>query len=66
MNCDKCKYYNCYCDWCDKWECKVDGRAVRNCFEEAKPPKNFRKKRHLKHHLTQLITARHGQNMTDL
>ena len=49
MNCDKCKYYHWYCDWCAKRDCKVGGRAVCNCFKEAKPPKDSRKKRHLKH-----------------
>ena len=23
MNCDKCKHYNWYYDYCDKWKCKV-------------------------------------------
>lgn len=59
MNCDKCKYYHWYCDWCAKWDCKVNERAVCNCFEEAKPPKDSRKKRQLK----QLI---YGQDATRL
>lgn len=33
MNCDKCKNYNWYYDWCKKWKCKVDCRAVYDCFE---------------------------------
>lgn len=33
MNCDKCKFYNWYYDWCEKWQCEVDGRAVHDCFE---------------------------------
>lgn len=32
MNCDKCKLYNWYYDWCNKWECTVDGREVHSCF----------------------------------
>ncbi len=35
MNCDKCKYYHWYYDWCDKWKCEVDGRSVYNCFCKA-------------------------------
>ena len=33
LNCDKCKYYNWYYDWCKKWYCEADGRAVYPCFE---------------------------------
>lgn len=33
MNCDKCKYYIWYYDYCSKWKCNVDGRSVNNCFE---------------------------------
>ena len=33
MNCDKCKFYIWYYDWCKKWRCEVDGRAVYPCFE---------------------------------
>lgn len=33
MNCDDCQFYNWYYDWCSKWQCKVDGRAVYNCLE---------------------------------
>lgn len=36
MNCDKCKHYHWYYDWCDKWKCEVDARSVHSCFEEAK------------------------------
>ena len=35
MNCDKCKFYNWYYDWCAKWQCEVDGRAVYPCFIEV-------------------------------
>ena len=34
MNCDGCKYYNWYYDYCRKWDCKIDGRAVYNCYEK--------------------------------
>ena len=34
MNCDKCKFYKWYYDWCKKWHCEVDGRAVYPCFEQ--------------------------------
>ena len=33
MNCDKCKFYIWYYDWCKKWQCEVDGREVHDCFE---------------------------------
>lgn len=32
MNCDRCKHYNWYYDWCKKWMCEVDCRSVYNCF----------------------------------
>ena len=35
MNCDKCKHYHWYYDWCDKWKCEVDARSAHSCFEEA-------------------------------
>ena len=34
MNCDKCKYYNWYYDYCDKWKCIVDDREVHSCCEK--------------------------------
>ena len=33
MNCDKCKHYRWYYDWCDKWMCEVDARSVYSCYE---------------------------------
>ena len=33
MNCDKCKNYNWYYDWCKKWHCEVDNRAIYSCYE---------------------------------
>lgn len=33
-NCDKCKFYIWYYDWCKKWRCEVDGRTVYPCFEQ--------------------------------
>ena len=33
MNCDSCKHYCWYYDWCAKWKCEVDGRAVYDCYE---------------------------------
>lgn len=33
MNCDRCRYYHWYYDYCDKWKCKVDSKAIYNCFE---------------------------------
>lgn len=34
MNCDKCKHYNWYYDYCDKWKYKVDEREVHSCYEQ--------------------------------
>lgn len=31
--CDNCKYYNFCYDYCQKWECNVDHKAVYGCFE---------------------------------
>lgn len=31
--CDKCRWYNWYYDFCDKWHCVVDGRNRFPCFE---------------------------------
>ena len=31
-NCDNCRYYEWYYDHCCKWNCKVDGRSIQNCF----------------------------------
>lgn len=44
MNCDNCKHFHWYYDWCDKWKCSVDGRSVHSCFENwdaspGEPPK---------------------------
>lgn len=36
MNCDNCKYYNWYYDYCNKWKCKVDEREVYSCYEHRK------------------------------
>lgn len=33
MNCDSCLHYHWYYDYCDKWKCKVDGRAAYQCFK---------------------------------
>lgn len=42
MCCDKCKFYRWHFEWCVKWNCETDGRAVRNCFEKADTPiRNF-------------------------
>ena len=35
-NCDNCTHYCWYYDWCDKFEIKVDGREVHDCFSELK------------------------------
>ena len=32
--CDKCRFYQWYFDYCEKWKCEVDGRSVYGCFEE--------------------------------
>lgn len=32
-NCDKCKHYEWYYDYCKKWKCEVDDREVHSCFE---------------------------------
>lgn len=33
-NCDNCKYYKWYYDYCEKWKCEVDDREVHSCFIE--------------------------------
>lgn len=33
MNCDGCKYYDWYLDYCYKWKCEVDPRSVYDCYE---------------------------------
>lgn len=38
MNCDGCKHYRWYFEWCAKWNCETDSRAVHNCFEEDDTP----------------------------
>lgn len=38
MCCDECKYYEWYYDLCKKWNCKIDGRSVHNCFEKMDTP----------------------------
>lgn len=35
MKCDNCKYYDWYYDFCNKWKCEVDARAVHDCFEDG-------------------------------
>lgn len=37
-NCDNCKHFSWYYDRCGKWKCKVDYRAVHNCFEKRETP----------------------------
>ena len=32
-NCDNCKWYNWYYDWCKKFGVEMDGKAVHDCFE---------------------------------
>lgn len=36
MNCDKCKWYNWYFDWCSKWNFKVESSSVYGCCEKSK------------------------------
>lgn len=36
MKCDNCTHYHWYWDYCDKWKCKVDARAIYDCFEPRK------------------------------
>lgn len=36
QNCDNCKYYRWYHDYCDKYKCQIDPREVHNCFEPRK------------------------------
>ena len=38
MNCDDCKHYEWYYEWCRKWGCEVDAREVHNCFEQRETP----------------------------
>ena len=38
MNCDECKWYKWYFDWCEKWKCEMDARSVQNCFEPRETP----------------------------
>jgi len=33
VNCDDCKHYHWYYDYCDKWDCEIDARACNSCFE---------------------------------
>ena len=33
INCDYCKHYNWYYDYCDKWKCEIDARSIYGCFE---------------------------------
>ncbi len=33
-NCDNCRHYCWYWDWCYKFEVEVDGREVHDCFEK--------------------------------
>ena len=33
-NCDYCKHYNWYYDYCDKWKCEIDARSIYDCFEQ--------------------------------
>ena len=44
MNCDKCKYYNWYYDYCDKWKCVVDNREVHSCYEERTSNEDTKRK----------------------
>lgn len=37
-NCDRCKWYSWYYDYCEKWRAKVDWRSVYNCFEPIDTP----------------------------
>ena len=34
--CDNCIHYHWYYDYCDKFECEVDGRAVYGCYTERR------------------------------
>ena len=36
--CDTCKYYHWYYDYCDKYDCKVDARAVCSSYEKYEKP----------------------------
>lgn len=38
QNCDGCKHYHWYYDYCDKWHCEVDAREVHNCIEQMETP----------------------------
>lgn len=38
MNCDECKHYCWYYDYCDKWGCEVDAREVHNCCDKRETP----------------------------
>ena len=38
MNCDECKWYNWYYDYCRKWNSEVDAREVHNCYEKRDTP----------------------------
>lgn len=33
-NCDNCKWYSWYYDWCEKYEIEMDARSVHDCFED--------------------------------
>lgn len=38
MNCDKCKYYDWYYDYCEKWKCTINAKEVHNCFDPFETP----------------------------
>ena len=38
-NCDNCRHYSWYYDWCDQYQIEVDGKAVHDCFEELEEKK---------------------------
>lgn len=38
MNCDNCKHYDWYYNYCEKWKCMIDSRSVHNCFEPFETP----------------------------
>lgn len=40
VNCDNCKHYHWYYDYCDKWDCEMDARACNSCFEARENAEN--------------------------
>lgn len=38
MDCDNCKHYDWYYNYCEKLRCEIDTKDVHNCFEPFETP----------------------------